>query len=794
MRIFTGYNFTKYIVLILFCQVSMRAAAQQYTLTLEVTDSTLVPIVNATVNIDTKRSELDSTGKLSVVLPAGVHLLQIKAIGFFPYQLYTELHSDTLVNIRLRRKENLLQEVTVTSSRLISRNQMSTQAIGIEQLKKMPVLLGEIDPIKTITLLPGIKSGGEASAGIYVRGGGPDQNLVLLDGIPVYNPNHLLGFFSVFNGEAIRNVEVIKGGMPAEYGGRLSSVIAIDTRDGNKDSVKASGGIGIISSRLSLEAPVVKGRSSLIVSARRTYIDQVGKLVAKNRIGDNGYYFYDVNAKLDYLIDKNNQLVFTFYTGKDNFSFVDLDNDGRDRLFNALWGNTIAGLTWKQDVNKKLKQEVSAVYNAFDLDSRFGFNTTSMLFTSALRDYQLKNDWTYVPHNSFKLKAGLQYVWHRFKPGAGGVTSGIQQFKSNINDQFAQEAAAYISAGVTVANRLNILAGLRYSYFNQVGPTERVMYDPDGVPTGAIEKFGRGESIARYHYPEPRFSAVYSLPQNASIKLSYTRTIQYLHLATTSGATFPSDLWIPASKLIKPGQAQQVAAGYFKDLKNGMYELSAETYYKTMTNQIEFRPGAQLLLNQNLEGQMIFGSGKAYGLELFFQKKKGRLTGWIGYTLSRTERTFAAMNNGKAFPYRYDRTHDLSVVVNYTLGPKWEFSGVFVYGTGNALTMPTGRFTYELGYNVNEQQPIFANINQYDKINDYRMPAYHRMDIAFTYTPKPKKQKRFKSSWNFSLYNLYSRANPYFIYLDTDDDEQTIKGKMVYLFPIMPGITWNFKF
>ena len=406
----------------------------------------------------------------------------------------------------------------------------------------------------------------------------------------------------------------------------------------------------------------------------------------------------------------------------------------------------------------------------------------------------MKNDWTYIPNNFFKLKAGLQYVWHRFKPGAGGITSGIQEFKSNINDQFAQEAAAYISAGLTVANRLNILAGLRYSYFNQVGPTERVIYDPDGLPTGAIEKFGRGKSIARYHYPEPRFSAVYSLPQNASIKVSYTRTIQYLHLATTSGATFPSDLWIPASKLIKPGEAQQIEAGYFKDLKNGTYELSGEAYYKTMSNQIEFRPGAQLLLNQNLEGQMIFGSGKAYGLELFFQKKKGRLTGWIGYTLSRTERTFAAMNNGKAFPYRYDRTHDLSVVVNYTLGLKWEFSGVFVYGTGNALTMPTGRFTYNLGYNVIEQEPVFTNINQYDKINDYRMPAYHRMDIAFTYTPKPKKQKRFKSSWNFSLYNLYNRANPYFIYLDTDDDEQTIKGKMVYLFPIMPGITWNFKF
>lgn len=780
-------------MLLVCCQLGVQAPAQQYKLTLEVTDSLLAPVENATMSIDDKRMELASSGKFSVGLPAGIHWLDIKAFGFYPYLLYTQLHSDTLIHITLIRKENLLQEVTVTSNRLITRNQMSTQAISIEQLKKIPVLLGEIDPIKTITLLPGIKSGGEASTGIYVRGGGPDQNLVLLDGIPVYNPNHLLGFFSIFNGEAIRNVEVVKGGMPAEYGGRLSSVISIDTRDGNKDSVKGSGGIGLISSRLSLETPLVKGRSSLIVTGRRTYIDQVGKLVAKNKVGDNGYYFYDVNAKLDYLIDNKNQLLFTFYTGKDDFTFADVD-ERRSRLFNAVWGNTIAGLTWKQDINTKLNQTFSAVYNSFDLDSRFGFNTSTMLFTSGLKDYQLKNDWTYVPDKSFKLKGGWQYIWHRFTPGAGGVTAGVQEFKSNINDQYAHEAAAYISAALTVANRLNILAGLRYSYFNQVGPTERVVYDPDGIPTGEIEKFRRGESIARYHYPEPRLSTVYSLPYNASIKLSYTRTIQYLHLATTSGATFPSDLWIPCSKLVKPGMAQQIATGYFKDLKNGTYELSAEVYYKTMTNQIEYRPGAQLLLNQNLEGQMIFGSGKAYGLELFFQKKKGRLTGWIGYTLSRAERTFAAMNSGEAFPYRYDRTHDLSVVVNYTLGPKWEFSGVFVYGTGNALTMPTGRFTYNLGYNVTDQQPVFTTINQYDKVNDYRMPAYHRMDIAFTYTPKPRKLKRFKSSWNFSLYNLYSRANPYFIYMDTDDDQKTIKGKMVYLFPIMPGITWNFKF
>lgn len=788
----TIYCFTR-IAVTLLIMCGNRSFAQEYKLTIHASDSSGLSLSNCTVSINKKETKVDSTGKKTLLLPAGKYSVAVSAVGHFPFLQNIYLSSDTILPVTLRLKEKFLDNITVTSTRNIDRNQMSTQTIGIGQLKKIPVILGEIDPLKTITLLPGIKNGGEASAGIYVRGGGPDQNLVLLDGIAVYNPNHLLGFFSVFNGEAVQSIEVIKGGMPAEYGGRLSSVISVDTRDGNKDTLKASGGIGLISSRLSIEGPLAKGRSSFIVSARRTYVDQVARLVAKNRIGNNGYYFYDVNAKADYIINKNNKLYFTFYNGKDDFSYIDNDNDGSDRIFNAHWGNAIAGLTWKQQVTKNLKQELSAVYNNFSLDSRFGFSTTSVLFTSGLNDYQVKNDWVYTPRNWLKLKWGLQYTWHTFKPGAGSVTAGVQEFKSNINNQFAREAAAYISSDITVTPQLNITAGIRYSYFNQVGPTERVLYDAEGIPTGETERFEKGESIARYSYPEPRLNVLFKLRNNASIKASYTRTIQYLHLATTSGATFPSDLWIPSSRLIQPGAAQQVAAGYFKDYNNNTYELSVEAYFKKMDNQIEFKPGAQLLLNQNLEGEMVFGTGKAYGVELFIQKKRGRLTGWVGYTLSRTERTFAQMNNGKPFPYRYDRTHDVSVVLNYPLSRKWEASAVFVYGTGNALTMPTGRFTYNLGYNGSSQQPIFTNINQYNKVNDYRMPAYHRMDIAFTYTPRPQSTKRFKSSWNFSIYNLYNRYNPYFIYLDANEGEQTIQGKKVFLFPLTPGITWNFK-
>lgn len=774
--------------------VNQTLHAQNHTVTIKVLDSVLLPVSSATIKINQKAQFADSTGVISTLLPTGRYRLVISAVDHYSAVQNITINNDTTLTVFLRSRESLLQNVIVTANRNLSRNQMSVHTLEMTQIQKLPVILGEVDPLKTITLLPGIKNSGEAGAGIYVRGGGPDQNLVLLDGIPVYNPNHLLGFFSVFNGDAVKNIEVIKGGMPAEYGGRLSSVIAVNTRDGNKDSLKFGGGIGLISSRLSLEGPLIKKRSSFVISARRTYIDQVAKLIAPDSIGRNGYYFYDINAKADFIINDKNALYFTFYTGKDNFTFSDDDEDGPAREFNAIWGNTILGLTWKQQVNRKWKHELSLVRNDFNLNSRVTFGTSGFVFSSGLTDHQIKDDWVYTPTNWIKWRGGFQYAWHTFRPGAGSSSQGIQEFQSQINDQYAREAAGYVSTDIDVTTWLNIVAGLRYSYFNHVGPTEQVIYGPDGAPTGEAAYYKRGESIARYQFPEPRINVLYKLPNAASIKLSYTRTIQYLHLATTSAATFPSDLWVPASQVIQPGKADQIAAGFIKGFGNGQYEINVEAYYKSMTNQLEFKPGARLLLNQNIEGEMIFGSGKAYGLELFLQKKTGKLNGWIGYTLSRAERTFPDINEGKPFPYRYDRTHDVSVVANYALSKKWEAAAVFVYGTGNALTMPTGRFVYNLGYNVPENKPIFTNINQYDKINDFRMPAYHRMDIAFTYTPKPRSAKRFKSNWVFSLYNVYNRRNPYFIYLDANEDTRTIKGKQVYLFPVLPGVTWNFKF
>ncbi len=767
--------------------------AQAIKFTIHINDADGSSVSDASITINQKKIKADSNGIAGILLAPGNYIINITSVDHYPLLLNAALKKDTTISFVMRMRQSLLGNVMVVSNRNVTRNQMGVQSISSSQLRKLPVIFGEVDPLKTITLLPGIKNGGDASAGIYVRGGGPDQNLVLLDGINIYNPNHLLGFFSIFNGEAVKNVEVIKGGMPAEYGGRLSSVISIDTRDGNKDSLKGSGGVGLISSRFSLEGPIKKNRSSFIISARRTYIDQLAKLVARKRVGGNGYYFYDINAKADYVVNKNNNIFFNFYKGNDNFTYSNT-NEKRVVDFNTQWGNTIAGITWKQQINKQLQQQTAAVYNNFGLDSRFGFSAINFVFSSGLRDYHFKSDWQFASNTWLKIKWGGQYVWHRFKPGAGGVTAGVQEFKSKLTNQFAHEAAAYISTDINITPLLNVIAGMRYSYFNQVGPTEKVIYNSEGVPTGEVERFAKGQSIAQYHYPEPRVSVLYKLPRQASIKFSYTRTIQYLHLATTSSATFPSDLWVPSSKFILPAKADQIALGYFRDFKNNGYEFNIETYYKTMNNQVEFKPGAQLFFNQNLDGQMIFGSGRAYGVEMFFQKKRGRLNGWIGYTLSRAERKFSQLNEGKIFAYRYDRTHDMSIVANYSLNKKWEASAVFVYGTGNALTLPSGRYTYNLGYNPNERELILTNINQYAKINDYRMPAYHRLDVSFTYTPKPASKKRFTNSWNLGIYNLYNRYNPYFIYLDADESRHTIKAKKVFLFPAIPSVTWNFKF
>ncbi|HAI84601.1 MAG TPA: hypothetical protein DCL43_13125 [Chitinophagaceae bacterium] len=773
-----------------------RAQAQQVIVAITVADSLGSPLPNSSITIAKSKQYYvtDSSGRVSFPLAIGNHSISISHTGFYKKTFRINSNTDTSFVINLTVNVNALQAVTVTSTnRFVGANKMSTQIIDVATLKKLPVVFGEVDPLKAIALLPGVKNGGDASSGIYVRGGGPDQNLVLLDGTPIYNPNHLLGFFSIFNGDAVKDIEVIKGGIPAEYGGRLSSVINVETRTTRKDSIRYTGGVGLISSRLGIEGPIVKNKVGFMLNVRRTYADALARLAAPQEVGSNGYFFYDINAKVDWQLNNNNNLALLIYHGQDDFLFVN-ERFGRRREFNTYYGNTVIGLRWQQRITSRLQQTTNVTYNRFNLDSRFGFSSLQFLFSSGIRDYSVQTNFNYRVSNQLQLKWGGQYLRHRFTPGAGGVTTGLQDFKSQLQNQFANEWAAYASAAYDIGARWNISAGLRYSIFEQVGPTTLQQFDAEGNALGASVTYGRGQSIAQYQNPEPRLNLLYRIDSKSSIKASYTKTAQYLHLATTSSATFPSDLWVPSSNKVQPSIAHQFAIGYFTNWNDNTYEFSVEAYYKSMDNQIEIKPGAQLILNQNLEGEMIFGSGKAYGVELFVQKKKGRLTGWLGYTLSRTERTFAALNNGQPFPFRYDRTHDVSLVANYKINRKWDANFVFVYGTGNALTLPNGRFVYMTGVNVADQQPIFTNINRFDAINSFRMPAYHRADISFTYTRKPNSNKRFKSSWNFGIYNLYNRANPFFIYVDVDQDQQKVQGKKVYLFPITPSATWNFSF
>lgn len=763
---------------------------QTHNLRIQITDTSLNPLSNSTVGIDGQYFLSDSAGSFIQKVKKGKHIISVSSIGFHIYHSDLHIISDTLLSIALATKGEALKTISIVAGKNRT-NEPGSNILNAEQLRKLPVILGEADPLKTITLLPGIKNGGEAGNNIYVRGGGPDQNLVLLDDMPVYNPNHLFGFFSIFNGDVIDKVMVKKGDLPPSYGGRLSSVVSIDTRDGDKDSLKLSGGIGLISSKLTLEGPLIRNKASFILSGRRTYIDQLARVFARKKIGGNGYYFYDINAKSNYVINENNRLQLTMYTGHDAFRFY----DSRKNLYTVNWGNNLAGLSWHQSIKpQKLKQSVSFIYSAFQGDSYYSYGLSQYLFTSGIRDYQFKNDWNYHPTRRLKMQWGMQLIRHRFSPGAGDADKEDTNFRLHPNHQYATETAFYLNTEYKITKRLQAGAGLRYSLFRK----SETLSNPASMTTDETMKSSdldmEKQPSVLYQAPEPRLHLEYALSGTSGIVLSYTSTMQYIHLATTSGASFPSDLWLPSGEKIQPGMARQIGLSYFRKTWDAKYNLSLEGYYKQLGNQTEFRTGTQVLFNDQIENEIILGKGKAYGIEFLSEKKKGKLTGWLGYTISKSERTFVELNNGKPFPYRYDRTHDLSVTANYEVGRRWNFSTVFVFATGNAMTIPTGRVNYNIGYNISQRTASYTSMNQYNEINNYRMPSYHRLDLAATYSPVPKRTGKFRQQWVFTVYNVYNRRNPYFIYVDINQKEKSLQGKLVYLFPITPSVGWNFKF
>ncbi len=748
-------------------------------------------MINATVTLKGNSKGISSNqyGFYSITLNEGKYSLIASYVGYISSVIEVNLVSDTLLNIDLTSGVTLSQEVIVTSRKRdnnVKTAQMGRISLPIEQIKSVPAFLGEVDLLKVVQLLPGVRNAGEGSAGIYVRGGGPDQNLIMLDDAVVYNTGHLFGFFSIFNSDAIKNVSLIKGGMPAQYGGRLSSVLDISMKEGNNQKYQVEGGLGLIASRLSIQGPIKKDKASFIVSARRTYIDAITKPFVKkgSQFYGSGYYFYDLNAKVNYKFNEKDRLYLSGYFGRDVFDF----KNGRQSLNVSIpWGNATGTLRWNHVFNNKLFANTTAVYNDYNFSFSGAQNNFKIKLESGIRDLSIKQDFDFYPYANQKIKFGLLYTYHRFTPSVvSGQQDSVVFNPLNAQVKYAHEAALYIQDDWEVTPKLQVNAGLRYSGFQQIGPNKIYTTDTDGNRTDSIV-YKTGQAVKTYGGLEPRLTLRYSINDQTSIKTSVTRNLQYIHLVSNSGTTLPTDLWVPSTYKVKPQISWLYAAGLFRNFKNNMFETSVEVYYKDMQNQIEYKEGYVPSTLDDTENSFVFGKGWSYGTELFINKVKGKFTGWIGYTLSWTWRKFPTLNFGQKYPAKYDRRNDMSVVAIYELNKKWKFSATFVYGSGNAATLPQ-RF-YIVGGVLTQE---------YSRINQYRLPSYHRLDVAAILTPKKNLTRKMQTEWVFSFYNAYSRQNPYFIYFDQTgspyDGTLKVQAKQVSIFPIIPSVTWNFKF
>ncbi len=747
-------------------------------------------LIGANLGIKTAGKSIVSNGYgfFSITLPKGNYQLSGSFIGYQSKEISIALNENRVFNILLLPNSAVINNVTVVSRRRdnnVKTAQMGKFEMNVNTAKALPAFFGEVDILKTLQLLPGVRNAGEGNAGFYVRGGGPDQNLILLDDAVVYNTGHLFGFFSIFNADAIKNVTLIKGGMPAQYGGRLSSVVDVAMKEGNRNKTQIDAGIGLIASRFSVQGPLFKNKASYIISARRTYVDALAKPLIKSTSDfyGSGYYFYDLNAKFNYQFSEKDHIYFSGYFGRDKFTF-----NNAARSFKTLidWGNSTATLRWNHVFNKKLFSNTTLVYNDYQFSLNGTQNNFKINLSSGIRDLNFKTDFDFYPTPEHKLKFGVQYTNHTFLPNIlSGNQDSVVFTPSNASKKYANEFAAYLQDDWEINSKLKLNVGLRFSLFQQVGKYTHYKKDANGNKIDSTI-YGSGQLVKSYGGIEPRATFRYALNETASIKAGVTRNLQYIHLVTNAGSTLPTDLWVPSTLRVQPQISWQYAAGYFKNFKEGMFETSIEAYYKTMQNQIEYREGYTPSL-KDPEEDFVFGKGWSYGTELFINKVKGQFTGWIGYTLSWTWRQFKDLNNGLQFPSRYDRRNDISIVGNYELNKKWKFSTVFVYGTGSAISVPE-RFYFING----------TLSQQFSSINSYRMNAYHRLDLAATYTPTHKKQRKYTDNWVFSIYNVYNRLNPYFIYFDQEgaasQGNLNVSAKQVSLFPILPSVTWNVKF
>ncbi|MDD2305796.1 MAG: TonB-dependent receptor [Prolixibacteraceae bacterium] len=746
--------------------------AQSFTISGFINDKTngetLIGAAVQVMNKAVRGTTSNEYGFYSITLPQGSYELAYSFIGYQEQTINISLTENKTINIGLEEFSTNIGEVVVSASSVnekISQSKMGVEKVNVGTISKLPVLFGEKDILKTMQLLPGVKSGGDGQSGFTVRGGSIDQNLILLDDAPVYNASHLLGFFSTFNSDAIKDVTLYKGTAPAQFGGRISSVVDVKMNEGDNQNYGVSGGIGLISSKLNIEGPVQKGKSSFLITGRRTYADIFLKLT--DQFKDNNLSFYDLNAKFNYHLSDKDRLFVSGYFGRDRL--------GLNNRFGIDWGNATATLRWNHLFNSKLFSNTSFIYSNYDYNIDIQNNVNPFSILSRIRDWNVKQEFQYFSNAKNEWKFGYNIIYHAITPGQitnEESTDNPYQLRDGI------ESAIYATNDWQATDKLKINYGLRLSNFIVLGGSDYYTLDDNKNITDTIRQSNPVKSYLNF---EPRLSLSYTLNKNSSLKVAYTRNTQNMHLITNSVTTNPTDKWIMNTNIIKPEIGDQVSLGYFHNLKENMFEFSAETYYKSMQNQIDYKDNADERAPA-IETQLLYGKGRAYGLELLLKKNQGKLTGWLGYTLSRTEKQIDGINQNQWYAARQDRTHDISIVTMYDISKRWNVSAVWVYQTGNAITFPSGK------YEVAGQTTWL-----YTERNGYRMPAYHRLDLGATF--KLKERKRFNSELSFGLYNAYGRENPYTITFEqSDTDPNKTVAVQTSLFRWIPSVSWNFKF
>ncbi len=733
-------------------------------------------------------------GFYSLTAPEGEYTLIISYIGFAETTRQVVLNKDQKIDLEISEFSTKLNEVVVTADEperaILRKPEMSVAKMNIATVKRMPVVLGEVDILKSLQMLPGVTNNGEGTGGFHVRGGAQDQNLVLLDEAIIYNTSHMFGFFSVFNADAIKDVKLYKGGIPARFGGRVSSVLDVRQKDGNSKRLSLTGGIGIISSRLTVEAPLFKEKGSFLIAGRRSYADLLLKAAGeKNSVG-----FYDLNLKTNYNINTNNKLYLSGYFGRDNFEFGD--------NFNSGYGNSSGNLRWNHIFNDKLFSNLSLIASKYDYE--LGFVLEEFDWVSSINNYNLKYDLKYYLSDQFKIDFGASGIYYDFDPGQIKPTSETSAINPlSLDRKKAVESGVYVNAEHKLTDKLTAQYGVRYSMFNRLGGQAMVDYANDqpvvynpilgiyerGTDIGETN-FEKGESIKRFGNLEPRVSVAYELNGFSSVKAGFSRVAQYIHLLSNTSSATPLDVWTPSGQYIEPQLSNQYAIGYFRNFKNKVYSLEVEAYYKNVDNRIDYIDGSDLIGQNTIETEILNGESRAYGFELLLRKNEGDLTGWIAYTLSKSEQRTPGgtagglgINNGTWYSTPFDRTHDISISGSYRLNDKWSFSTNLVFQTGRPVTYPNGQYQYE-----------GLSIASYADRNSDRLPAYHRLDLSVNYKPNSRPNKRFKGEWVLGIYNAYGRKNAASISFGQNLETGANEATRTAIFGIVPSLTYNFKF